>query len=437
MDDETVMRSPGLDPGLPTIEGYRLEHEIGAGGMGSVYAAQELALGRRVAIKLISGSMVSDPATLARFEREARTLATIEHPNVVRVYSFGRTGGIPYLAMEHIAGETLADRISQARRIPPVDALRITREIAEALEAAWERRIIHRDIKPSNVLLDERSRVHVADFGLAKPLVDRSTDSITESGLVVGTAHYISPEQAQGRDIDFRSDIYSLGIVLYEMLTGEKPFQASTPIGIIARHLREPLPPLPPEMQLSRGSFEQLLRSMTAKNPDDRPSSYPVLFNKLDTIAAELRGARPGVTHRGPRVLLTSIAAASLIVAVGVWSRQPSTGAGQTIVPVSSPEPTYTGEPISLTLKDADIRDVIEKFADVAGWNIVIDNDVRGTVSIKLVSVPSDQALEALLKQNGLASVVEGSVIRIARLDTLVAEKEKERRLQELASRPK
>jgi serine/threonine-protein kinase len=211
MDDETAIRPRGAVDRAPAIAGYRLEHRLGEGGMGCVHAAEDLALGRRVAIKMIRGSMTDDPEALARFDREARTLATIEHPNIVRVYAFGRAGTIPYLVMVYIDGGTLADRIQRGGPLGVSEALRITRDVALALDAAWTRQVVHRDIKPSNILLDRHGGVHVADFGMAKPLTDASMGDLTGSGLMVGTPNHVSPEQAEGCAVDLRSDIYSLG----------------------------------------------------------------------------------------------------------------------------------------------------------------------------------------------------------------------------------
>ena len=269
----------------PEISGYRVINRLGEGGMGAVYLAEETTLGRRVAVKVISSRVAPDAQSKARFLREARTLATIEHPHVVRVYSFGEVEGRPYLAMEYVEGETLMDRIARLGKLSVDDALRITRDVVDALDAAWERTVIHRDIKPSNILIDRRNRVRVADFGLAKPKdVDDGHSALTLSGLMVGTPHYISPEQAQGKEVDFRSDFYSLGIMLFHMLTGERPFQGSTPVAIVAKHIHEPMP----LAASSRGDIpheiEQLIQWMTQKDVEKRPRSHQELLAALDGL---------------------------------------------------------------------------------------------------------------------------------------------------------
>jgi|GEM_PF-2441495 len=277
--------APSTAPqGPPEIPGYKILDKIGEGGMGALYLAEESTLGRRVAIKVISHRIAGDAMSTARFLREARTLATIEHPHVVRVYSFGEVNGSPYLVMEYVEGETLAQRLGRAGRLPIDESLRMTRQIVEALEAAWERKIVHRDIKPSNILLDRRNQVRVADFGLAKPHEEVSDFSLTHSNAMVGTPHYVSPEQAQGKEVDFRSDVYSLGIMLYQMLTGERPFEGTTPVAVIAKHLSEPLPALGTKRPEAGASVERILRAMTEKDPERRPASYAKIHQALDSL---------------------------------------------------------------------------------------------------------------------------------------------------------
>ena len=272
------------EAGAPSIPGYTITSKIGEGGMGALYLAEETSLGRRVAIKVISHRIAGDANSTARFLREARTLATIEHSHVVRVYSFGEVNGTPYLVMEYVEGETLAERLARVGRLPADEALRMTRQIVEALEAAWERKIVHRDIKPSNILIDRRNQVRVADFGLAKPAHEEVSDfSLTHSNTLVGTPHYVSPEQAQGKDVDFRSDVYSLGIMLYQMLTGDRPFVGSTPVAVIAKHLHEPLP------KLADPTIDQLVRKMAEKSPDQRHVSYAELRTDIDAVEHRLQ----------------------------------------------------------------------------------------------------------------------------------------------------
>ena len=188
-----------MSAALPLIRRYRILGSIGRGGMGEVFLAEDETLERRVAIKRIAAPLAAEGAARSRFLREARAMAGIEHPHVVRVYAFGEAEGQPYIVMEYVEGETLAVRLTRATRLAVEDALRIAREVTQALAAAWTRGIVHRDVKPANILLDREDHVKVADFGLARP--PRGEDSeATGSGSVVGTPHHISPEQARGEE---------------------------------------------------------------------------------------------------------------------------------------------------------------------------------------------------------------------------------------------
>jgi tetratricopeptide (TPR) repeat protein len=302
--------------------------------MGRVYLAEDEMLARRVAVKVVSERVASDPDARARFLREARAMAAVDHPHVLRVHAFGEADGVPYLVMEYVEGQSLSERLRREGPLAPEAALRLVRQVVTGLEAAWEKGLVHRDIKPSNLLLDARGNVRVADFGLAKALQgDFGGDaSLTATGSIVGTPHYVSPEQALGRPLDFRSDVYSLGIVLYEMLTGARPFEGKTPVEVVAKQLHEPLPPLdggrtPPPVAT-------LVARMSAKVPGDRPPSYPALLGEIDAALAG-RGAsetRPGVARPAtrwpatPRRGLLRVAVAGVaIAALGavLWWRWP------------------------------------------------------------------------------------------------------------------
>ncbi len=281
---EGFSEDPGIESPLPELEGYRFLRLLGAGGMGSVYLAEDTRLGRRVAIKLVLDRASRDSNASERFLREARTMATVEHPNIVRIYAFGEAGGRPYLVMEYVEGESLAEKLRRDGRLAVSEALKILHQAVEALKAAWAKRIVHRDIKPSNILMTPGGRVRVADFGLAKTLEWGDKTTLTQPGSVLGTPHYCSPEQARGRTLDFRSDIYSLGIVFYEMLTGRRPFEGSTPFEVLEQHMREPLPSLSDCRPEIPARLERLLLWMTAKEPLDRPPSYESLEDALKTL---------------------------------------------------------------------------------------------------------------------------------------------------------
>jgi len=292
-DRTPMLSTPGVE-----ISGYRVLRLLGRGGMGSVFLAEEEALGRPVAIKVVAEGRTRAQEARARFLREARTMATVEHPHVVRVYSLGQAAGSDYVVMEYVEGESLAQRLGREGRLPPEEALRILGECVEGLDAAWAKGIVHRDVKPGNILLDSRGGVRVADFGLAKSLStavgedSTASTALTHAGHVLGTPHYMSPEQARGEaSVDLRSDIYSLGIVLSEMLTGRRPFQGATPFALVDQHMHAPLPSLRGlRPEVSEGQ-EQLAVWMTQKEAADRPGSYAELALRIE----ELRRGEPAL----------------------------------------------------------------------------------------------------------------------------------------------
>jgi hypothetical protein len=265
--------------------------------MGRVFLAEDEVLGRPVAIKTISPDVAGRGEARARFLREARAMATVEHPRVVRVYSFGERENLAYFVMEYVEGEPLADRL---RREPlgVEQSLRIAGEVAEALEAAWRRGIVHRDVKPGNILLDREGHVHVADFGLARPTsVSGDSAEITREGVFVGSPHYVAPEQARAEHTDFRSDIYSLGVVLYEMLAGRRPFEGKTPTEVVAKHLHASPQPLRELAPAAPEAIADLVGRMTAKDPQERPASYAEVLSGLSgRLVAVTRTALPTAT---------------------------------------------------------------------------------------------------------------------------------------------
>ena len=220
---EAATGSPGALIGTVLSGRYRLESKLGSGGMSTVYLARDETLERWVAVKVLHREISDQPDQIERFRREARAVAQLSHPNVVAVIDAGEDGGHPYIVFEYVDGETLKQRIdAQSGRLPLDEATAYAIEIGRGLAAAHAAGIVHRDVKPQNVLIDAEGRAKVTDFGIARSL---ESDGLTKTGRVLGTTDYVSPEQAMGQDVDARSDIYSLGVVLYEMLTGEVPVQ--------------------------------------------------------------------------------------------------------------------------------------------------------------------------------------------------------------------
>ncbi|MCJ7625367.1 MAG: protein kinase [Anaerolineaceae bacterium] len=251
-----------------SIGRYHIVEKLGEGGMASVYKSFDTRLERNVALKVIRAGQVDTPGFLQRFEREAKALAQMSHPNIVKILDFGDYEDQLYLVMEYLPGGTLKEKMGI--QVPYQEAARLLIPVAKALGYAHSRKIIHRDIKPANILLTESGQPMLSDFGIAKILGSDEGVDLTGTGVGIGTPEYMAPEQAMGKDIDHRVDIYALGVVLYELLTGRKPFEADTPIAVVLKHISEPLP-RPREFTNTIPEFaEQVIFKSLAKNPVDR-----------------------------------------------------------------------------------------------------------------------------------------------------------------------
>jgi serine/threonine-protein kinase len=293
-----------------TLNGrYRLEARIGAGGMSTVYRAFDETLQRQVAIKLMNREVASrtvwtgpeqamldaerDPGPsdqLERFRREARAVAQLSHPHIVGVIDAGEDDGRPYIVFEFVDGETLKERIRRMGRLPIAEAVAYAIEIARALGAAHARHIVHRDVKPQNVLIDEEGSAKVTDFGIARTLEE---DGLTADGRVLGTTDYVSPEQALGHPVTGQSDLYSLGVVLYEMLVGEVPFKGETQVAVAMKHVREQLPDVQSKRPEVSAALAAVVDNATAKRVEDRYADDAELIADLEDVLA-IETARAG-----------------------------------------------------------------------------------------------------------------------------------------------
>jgi len=271
---------------------YRLEAKLGSGGMSTVYLARDEVLDRPVAVKLMHREMTEQPDQLERFNQEARAVAKLSNPNVVAVIDAGEDNGRPYIVLEYVQGETLKQRISRVGSLDATEAFAYALEVAQGLGVAHEADMVHRDVKPQNVLIDATGRAKLTDFGISRQLNDQG---VTATGRVIGTTDYVAPEQAMGKDVDPRSDIYSLGIVLFEMLTGDVPFEADNQIGVAMKHVNEPIP----DVQLLRPDISAasalVVEKATAKDPDDRYATIEDMAIDLQT-ALEVEAIRAGGT---------------------------------------------------------------------------------------------------------------------------------------------
>jgi eukaryotic-like serine/threonine-protein kinase len=262
---------------------YEVGRLLGTGGMAEVYEGRDRLLARRVAIKVLLGELGQDPSFLARFKREAQAAASLSHPNVVAVYDTGVQDSTHFIVMEYVEGRTLRDLLRIGGPPPPERAALIAADVCNALAAAHARGLIHRDVKPANVMLTPDGTVKVMDFGIARAT---SSDTITQTHAVIGTAQYISPEQVEGREVDARSDLYSLGCLLYEMLTGRVPFAGESPVSIAYRHVREdPVPPRRINPRIPPALEAITLRAM-AKHPANRYQTAAELRADLERALA-------------------------------------------------------------------------------------------------------------------------------------------------------
>jgi len=270
---------------------YQLVRRIGAGGMAQVYVAQDRLLGRDVAVKILHEESAGDTTYVERFRREAKAVAQLNHPNVVAVYDWGHTtsdasGGRSdyYMVMEYVPGPNLKEVVRARGPLPEDEALSIAAQIASALEVAHERGLVHRDVKPHNVLIAPNGRAKVADFGIAH---DAGLTELTRTNIVPGTAHYLSPEQAQRAVLDGRSDIYSLGVVLYEMLTGHVPFEGRSLVDVALQHVHDkPVPPRKVRPELSRATEAVVLKALE-KDPKKRFQTAEAMRQALERARAQ------------------------------------------------------------------------------------------------------------------------------------------------------
>ncbi len=271
-----------------TISHYRITEKLGEGGMGVVYKAEDTKLGRTVALKFLAGHLLNDEEAKARFLREARAAAGLHHPNICPVYEIDEAQGRTFISMAFIKGEPLEARIERGP-LPLKDVLDIGRQVAEGLEAAHEEGVVHRDIKPANVMVDEKGRATIMDFGLAR-LTEASR--LTKGDQTMGTVAYMSPEQAQGIEVDNRSDIWALGVVLYEMVRGERPFQGEYDQALLFEIVHQEPEPLTGIRAGVPMELEFIVGKCLAKDREDRPGSTQEIVRDLRTLGEKLKSGR-------------------------------------------------------------------------------------------------------------------------------------------------
>lgn len=308
---------------------YRLDERIAGGGMGDVWRGTDEVLGRIVAIKVLLPALLEEPGFAERFRGEARTMATINHPGVVDIYDYGSENGTAFLIMEYVEGDALSRTLSRVGRLTPARAMALIAQAADALHAAHEKGIVHRDVKPGNLLVRPNGTLVLTDFGIAR---SAAVAQLTAAGSVLGTASYISPEQASGQQATPLSDVYALGVVAYQCLSGQRPFEGENPLEIAMRHVREMPPPMPGDIP---PPVVQLVERAMAKDPAARWPSAAALAQAARRVSQQLGGGTatgPAVPPLGPPVSGAPIAPP---VSGGPSYGQPTSGSPMSGPPIS------------------------------------------------------------------------------------------------------
>jgi predicted Ser/Thr protein kinase len=405
---------------------FKILTQIGQGGMGTVYLAEQPALNRRVAVKVLAPELVHDGDFAKRFKREAMVAASVNHPGMVQVYAAGESEGIHYIAMEYVDGESLQRRMDREVRIKLDDALAIIISLAQALDTAWQKAwLIHRDVKPSNVLLSTDGAIKLADFGMARNANVEST--LTSTGMPIGTPLYASPEQARShKNLNFSTDIYSLGCTLYHMLCGRAPYVGDGSFAIMLLHVTEPVPSILKHLPGCPQPIVKLLDRMLAKEPERRHASYAELIEEL-RAAREAPAAPP---KKLPRVTIMAIAVAGLAMAawfgVKKFERRP-------VIPAVIPASTATADPpmpapridgdflqaVAALPPEAQATRVIEKLKelnpafDPATATYTIENGVVVTFSTSITAIRDISPVRALVSLRDLRLGQTGQVSKL------------------------
>ncbi|MEK7866524.1 MAG: protein kinase [Planctomycetota bacterium] len=330
-----------------TLDGYVVGRRIGRGGMGEVFLAEHPVLGRKAALKVLPGGWLITPDRVERFHREARLAAQLDHPNIVRVLHAGSQGGLHFLVLEYVEGESLGDRIERLGKLPIDEALGLIEQAARGLDAAHKHGIIHRDIKPGNLLVSTDGTLKVADFGLARELMAPS--DLTGSNQVLGTPSFMAPEQVEARPLDARTDIFSLGATLYCLITGKLPFQGDTAVAVLYQIVHVPPKPLAAACPGTPPAVERLVSSLLEKSPDKRPASAELVASAIAAVRKGLQVHPPGKTSVVPRGATATPGAqpthAAKKTGVAPKPHASASKTGQTLPVVSRPKTAVSAKP--------------------------------------------------------------------------------------------
>ena len=401
-------------PEARSLGRYRLESLLGRGGMAEVWRAADTRLGRTVAVKVIHATHASDRAFVERFLREARVVASLEHPNILPVYDFGEEGGLPFLVMPYLDGGTLRDRMP-GRPVPLPQATAWIGQLAGALDAAHEAGVLHRDVKPANVLIGKGDRLFLADFGIAKLLEGES--GLTATGMVVGTPLYMAPEQAQGKPATPATDRYALAVIAYELLAGEPPFQGENPLSLMHQHVTDPAPALSAKVRGLPGGLDSVLGTALSKNPAARPPTCRALADAIamflptgSSAAAAPTEVWPGSAPRTGQAKGTAPSAPPATVS----SSPPLAPA---VRPVATPPPGLTSEETVVTPSGGRRRlmrlagaGAVAVAAGVAGIVLLRGRESAAPNEALTVPAPSSVPATSPLRETPVPSPAGGAV---------------------------
>src|SRR6266536_1434108 len=355
---------------------YELGPRLGAGGMAGVYQATDQVLDRTVAVKVLGPPYDQDPDFVDQFRHEARMAAGLGHPNVVAIFDSASEGDLHYIVMEYVQGQTLAELLRRHGRLPPGLAAEVAHRVCLALEAAHERGLVHRDIKPANVMVDQAGLVKVMDFGIAKAAAATTTTMLNSAGQLLGTAPYLSPEQAQGRPVDGRSDLYALGCVLYELLTGTPPFRGHSPLALVAQQVSKP--PEPPSHRNSEvgAELDSVVLTALAKQPSQRYQTAEAMGQDLARMVRDRGGPvplRPAADPAGgpfgspatPSASATTQAQSSVSVAMANLTEVITTGQRQGTIDQGGEDLLHQAEDVVRAVQEGHADDARKKFEEL------------------------------------------------------------------------
>ena len=358
---------------------YSVIGRAGSGGMAEVYRARDELLGREVALKVLSQRLSADSTFVERFRREAQAAANLNHPNVVSLFDYGSDRGTYYIVMEYIDGRSLSDIVRAEGPYMPERAAEISADVAAALERAHQAGLVHRDIKPSNIMINSQGQTKVTDFGIARAMATDGEQTMTQTGMVIGTAAYLSPEQAQGNPVDARSDVYSLGCVLYELLTARAPFSGETPLSIAYKHVRENATPPSSVNPDVPAALDAIVMKAMAKNPDNRYQSAAEFREDLERF---LSGQK--------------VAATPLMAGTGVIRQQGTAVLSETQEPVPPEKRRRTGLIVFLVLLGLGLLALLGfLLANALLGNKVDVPDLTGKTRDEALVILQDQGLKA------------------------------------------